>query len=117
MAPRPAQAQARGAQNEASPRAGAGGLSYRQRAAARSLRTKRPPVVAPGMRTRLEVLRLEVDAVRDERDAARLLLVIAEGIHEGYFIGVTYHLRNPVVAVELLLDGPPWQARFATRLR
>jgi hypothetical protein len=90
--------------------------SYRQRAAQRYAARRLPTAPSSAIRTRLAVLALELERVADERDAARLLVIIAEGLHEGLFLGVTYHVRRPLISIRLELDGPPHEVSYTARM-
>ena len=37
------------------------------------------------------------------------MLILAEGLHEGVFLGVTYIVRRPLIVATIDVDGPPYR--------
>ena len=90
--------------------------SYRQRAGERFARRRWLAAPSAAARLRLDVLRDELARALDEKDAARLMLIVAEGLHEGVFLGVTYIVRRPFIVATVDVDGPPYRVTLRTTM-
>ena len=90
--------------------------AYRRRAAERFARRHLPTAAAPAVRLRLSILHDELERALDEQDAARLMILLAEGLHEGVFRAISYQVHRPLISVRIDVDGPPHQIALTRKM-
>lgn len=61
------------------------------------------------MRTRMAILRDAFSKAANSRDVANLMIILQEGLYEGFFLGIErFRWVEPTLIISVKLNEPPW---------